>query len=306
MKKMLALVLAVMMLGTACGALAEEAQGTPMYKTVGDALDAARAAAGEEGNFVAGRYAGEYIAVITEENGRYFRHVADYDEKLTELEDVRDALDYEADDFWDRWQTADAEIEAYVRTLPIACSEAFTAEPLAQADLDALAGKTVSELAEAGWEYLGSGGGEESGIIYTMRNGLFEYEFTVDADFAAYEKAAEDGSDGAFAVTGAKCVGITHEAYEKRFHTDGTVEEEQPIDLMSEMPPEAAAIMEAIGEMAEAAKNGEQIDVDKLIDVIEEQFPDKKDTIEPYREIIKMLIEQYGAEGLAQMFTPAE
>ena len=58
--------------------------------------------------------------------------------------------------------------------------------------------------------------------------------------------------------------------------------------------------------MAEAAKNGEQIDVDKLIDVIEEQFPDKKDTIEPYREIIKMLIEQYGAEGLAQMFTPAE
>ena len=55
------------------------------------------------------------------------------------------------------------------------------------------------------------------------------------------------------------------------------------------MPPEAAAVMEAIGEIVEAGKNGEEIDIDKLFDVIEEQFPDKKDTIEPYREIIKDL-----------------
>ena len=107
-------------------------------------------------------------------------------------------------------------------------------------------------------------------------------------------------------MTGVKFGGITYAAYEKRFHTDGTVEEEQSFDFIDAMPPEAAAIMEAIGEMAEAAKNGEQIDVDKLIDVIEEQFPDKKDTIEPYREIIKMLVEQYGAEGLEQLFVPAE
>lgn len=139
-----------------------------------------------------------------------------------------------------------------------------------------------------------------------MRSGVFEYDFTVDADFEAYEKALEDGSDGAFVVTGVKFGGITYAAYEKRFHTDGTVEEEQSFDFIDAMPPEAAAIMEAIGEMAEAAKNGEQIDVDKLIDVIEEQFPDKKDTIEPYREIIKMLVEQYGAEGLEQLFAPAE
>lgn len=304
MKKILALVLAVMMLSAACCALAEETQGAPMYATYGDALDAARKAAGEEGNVVAGSFGGEYAAVITEEGGKYFRHVADYDEKLTEMEAARDELNYEADDYFEKWEAANAQIDEYMRTLPIVYSEEFTAEPLAQADLDALAGKTISELAEAGWEPDGSGGGDN--IAYTMRNGLFEYELTVDADFEAYEKAMEDGSDGAFVVKSAKLIGITYAAFEKRFHTDGTVEEEQPIDFMDAMPPEAAAIMEAIGEMAEAAKNGEEIDADKLIDVIEEQFPDKKDTIEPYREIIKTLIETYGAEGLEQMLAPAE
>ena len=288
MKKILALVLAVMMLGTACCALAEEAQGAPMYATYGDALDAARKAAGEEGNVVAGSYNGDYAAVVTEEDGKYFRHVAYYDKKLTEMEDARKELNYEADDYWEKWEAASAGIDEYMRTLPIAYSEEFTAEPMTQEELDALAGKTISELVDAGWESEGSGGGDD-GIIYTMRSGVFEYDFTVDADFDAYEKALEDGSDGAFVVTGGKFGGITYAAYDKRVHTDGTVEEEQPVDFMDAMPPEAAAVMEAIGEIVEAGKNGEEIDIDKLFDVIEEQFPDKKDTIEPYREIIKDL-----------------
>ena len=123
MKRILALVLAVMMLGTACCALAEEAQGAPMYATYGDAMDAARKAAGEEGNIVAGSFNGEYAAVITEEDGKYFRHVADYDEKLKEMEEARDALDYEADNFWERWEAANAEVDEYMRTLPIVYSE---------------------------------------------------------------------------------------------------------------------------------------------------------------------------------------
>ncbi len=289
MKKILALVLAVMMLGTACCALAEEAQGAPMYATYGDALDAARKAAGEEGNVVAGSYNGDYAAVVTEEDGKYFRHVAYYDKKLTEMEDARNELNYEADDYWEKWEAASAEIDEYMRMLPIAYSEEFTAEPMTQEELDALAGKTISELAETGWEVTMSGSGGDSAVVYTMRSGVFDYDLTVDADLETYEKAREDGSDGAFVVTGAKLAGITDAAWQKRFHTDGTVEEEQAIDFMAEMPPEAAAIMEAIGEIVEAGKNGEEIDIDKLFDVIEEQFPDKKDTIEPYREIIKDL-----------------
>ena len=238
MKKILALVLAVMMLGTVCGALAEEGQGAPMYKTVGDAMDAI----GEEGRLISGGIREEYFAVVTEKDGKYFRHVADYDEKLAELDAAQDALDYEADDFIEKLEASFAEIEAYTRTLPIAYSEEFTAEPMSQEELDVLAGKTLSELADAGWEQMGSGGGDDS-IVYTMRCGLFEYDFTVDADFAAYEKAMEDGSDGSFVATGVKYAGITGAAWEKRFHTDGTVEEEPAFDFMSEMSPEGAAIM---------------------------------------------------------------
>lgn len=297
--------LAVMMLGTACCTLAEEAQGAPMYGSVGDAMDAARAAVGEEGNIVAGSMIGEYVAVVTEENGKYYRHVADYDEKLSELEAARDALDNNADDYWKKWDAYYAESEAYMRTLPIAYSEVFTAEPLAQADLDALAGKTVAELAETGYETEMSGTeGEE--IVYTMRNGIFSYDFALDADEEAYNAAAENGTDGDLAVKSGKLAGISDSAWDKRFHTDGTVEEEQAIDFMSEMPPEVTAIMSMIMEIVEAARNGEEVDIDMLFDTIEEQFPDKKEEIEASREMVKQMIETYGMEGLAQTFAPAE
>ncbi len=297
MKKILSLVLAVMMLGAACCALTEEAQSAPLYKTVGDALDAGSVAWGSE--------AGVYVAVITEENGKYFRHIADYDEKLAELHAARDGLDFEAEDFWEKWEAADAEANAYERTLPIAYSEAFTAEPLAQADLDALDGKTVAELTKAGFETESSGtGGEE--IVYTMRYGIFSYDFTVDADEKTFSAALENDTAGDLVLKSGKLAGVSNAAWEKRFHTDGTVEAEQPIDFTSEMPPEAAAMMEMIMEIVNVAQNGEEIDIDNMFDTIEEQFPDKKEEIDASREMIKQLIETYGMEGLAQMANPAE
>lgn len=301
MKKILALILAVMMLGTICCALAEETQGAPLYKTIGDAMDAARETAGEEGNIVAGSMIGEYVSVITEENGKYFRHIADYDGKLAELEAAKDALDFEAEDYWEKWEKASDDIEAYTRTLPVVFSEEFTAEPIAQADLDALAGKTIAELAEAGYvtEMSGTEGGE---IVYAMRYGIFSYNFTVDADEEAYFAAMDNGTDGELAVKSGKLAGISDFAWDKSFHTDGTVEEAPAFDLMSEMPPEAAALLDVIMEIAEAARNGEEIDIDKLFDTIGEQFPEKKDEIEPYREMIK----QMDPEQLKQMLAPQE
>ena len=55
-------------------------------------------------------------------------------------------------------------------------------------------------------------------------------------------------------------------------------------------------------EIAEAAQNGGEVDIDKLFDAIGEQFPEKKDEIEPYREMIK----QMDPEMLIQMLTPQE
>ena len=307
MKKIIALVLALTMLGAACCAMAEEGQGAPMYATVGDALDAARAAAGEESPVVAGGESGTYYAVITQEkDGTFYRHVADYDEKMKELEDARDSLDYEAEDYFDKLEAAWDEIEAYERTLPIAYSEKFTAEPLARADLDVLAGKTLADLFEAGYETEMSSCDGEDTVVFTLRNGLYIYFFTVDADMDAYDKALQDATEGAFVVKGAEFAGVSSSAWDRHFHADGTVEAEAPTDFTLEMSPEAAAIMEALGEFIEAAKNGEEVDISKLFDVIEEQFPDKKEEIESSREMITQLVETYGVEGLSQMFVPAE
>ena len=295
MKKILALVLAVMMLGTACCALAEEAQSAPLYKTIGDALDAARKTAGEEGNVISGSMIGEYVAVVTEENGKYYRHIADYDEKLAELEAARDALDFEADDYWEKWEAAFAEIEAYERTLPIAYSEAFTAEPVAQADLDALAGKTVAELAEAGYEAEMSGTeGEE--IVYTMRNGVFSYTFVLDADEEAYFAAMDNGTEGDLVLKGGKFAGISVSAWDMRFHTDGTVEEpEDPFAAFGE-------IMTEILTLVEKMQNGEEIDIESFAAPLKENYPDYADMIDLY----VTLLQTYGAEGLASMINPAE
>ena len=71
---------------------------------------------------------------------------------------------------------------------------------------------------------------------------------------------------------------------------------------MSEMPPEGAALLGVIMEIAEAAQNGGEVDIDKLFDAIGEQFPEKKDEIEPYREMIK----QMDPELLKQMLAPQE
>ena len=194
----------------------------------------------------------------------------------------------------------------YERTLPIAYSEEFTAEPLAQADLDTLVGKTLTELAQAGYATEMSGYAGEGAIVFTMRNGLYNYDFTVNADAEAYDTAMQDGTEGEFIVKGAKFAGISSSAWDKRFHTDGTVEEEEAMDFVVEMPPEAAAVMEAIGQIIEAAQNGEEVDIDKLFEVIEEQFPDKKEEIESSREMIRQMIEMYGVESFTQMLAPAE
>ena len=116
---------------------------------------------------------------------------------------------------------------SYVKTLPISYSEAFTADPMSQMEMDALVGKTIGELREAGYDDSESGT-EGDDIVYVMRNGLFEYSCIVDADFDAYEKAQEEWPDGGndFVIKSVSFYGITSEAIFKRYHTDGSVEKD--------------------------------------------------------------------------------
>ena len=140
MKKTIALMLALLMLCTASVALAEEdGKLEPLFATVGDAL----AAAGE--NPIAGGEE-DYYAVITEQDGKYYRSVAELDDKAKALEQAILEADI------DHMEEAFAARDEYLITLPIAYSEMFTVEPMTEAEMDDLVGQTIEELREAGYE----------------------------------------------------------------------------------------------------------------------------------------------------------
>lgn len=281
MKKILALLLSAMMLCMAFGTLAETME--PLYATVGDAL----AAAGE--NPIAGGEE-DYYAVVTEIEGKYYRSVAEADDHYRELQRAV----WEAE--LEQMEAAFAAASEYEKTLPIAYSEAFTAVPMAQAEIDALIGKTIGALREMGYEDRSSGT-EGDDIVYVMRNGLFEYACTVDADFGAYEKAAEEGPDGGrdFVLKRMTFRGITNEACLKRFHTDGTIEE--PPELFAGYAELFADIQEMIGQ----AQNGE-VNMEECFNGLKEKYPDLAQAIDMYQGLYQLL----GVEGLAQMAAPAE
>lgn len=282
MKKTLALVLTVIIMFAAFSALAEGMD--PMYATVGDAL----AAAGE--NPIAGGE-DDYYAVITEEDGIYYRSVAETDDRYRELQEAS----WEAEP--DQMEAAFAAVDEYVKTLPISYSEAFTAVPLAQADMDALVGMTLGELREAGYEDRESGT-EGDGIVYVMKNGLFEYACTVDADFDAYEKAQEEWPDGGkdFVVTGVALRGISNDAVFKAYHTDGTVEEApDPFEGYAELMADVQAMVESV-------RNGEEVDVDEFFDDMKKKYPDIEETVDMYLDMYKML----GAESFAASLMPED
>ena len=287
MKKMIAWILAVMMLCAAFGAMAEEGQMQPLFATVGDALEAA----GE--NPIAGGE-DDYYAVVTEKDGTYYRSIAETDDRYRELQQAIWNAEF------DQIEAAFEAADEYTKTLPLVYSEAFTAVPIEQADLDGLVGKTVGELREMGYEDRQSGSdldeNEELIVVYVMRNGLFDYYFVIDADYDAYEKAMDEGLDGDLTVKSVKPYGLTGEACFKRFHTDGTIEEEP--DLFAGY----ADVIADVQEMIEKTQNGEEVNMEEFFSALKEKYPDLAEDIDMYAQLLQLL----GVDGLSAMLTPAE
>lgn len=289
MKKLIALILSlIMLLGAVSCALAEG--GEPMFATVGDALAAAGehpVAGGEE----------DYYAVVTEKDGKYYRSVAITDDRYRELQEATWTVEPE------QIEEAFAAVEEYVKTLPIAYTEVFTAEPMSQEEIDTFVGKTIAELREAGLEDRESGSDidekEELIIVYVMRSGVFDYRLVVDADFDTYQKAQEEeGVDagGAFVVRSARFEGITREACFRRFHTDGTLEEEpDPFEGYDEL-------ITVVQELIEKIQSGEEVDLAAFAAELKERFPNLADTIDMYVQLLQTV----GASAVAAMLTPAE
>ena len=159
MKKMISMFLSLVLL---CAAFTVSAEANePLYATVGDALAAA-------GEFPVAGGEDDYYAVVTQVNGKYYRSVAETDDTYRELQQAA----WEAEP--EQMDAAYDALDAYVKTLPITYSEAFTAAPMTREEMHALVGKTIGELRDAGYEERESGT-EDGDIVYAMRNGLFDY-----------------------------------------------------------------------------------------------------------------------------------
>lgn len=296
MKKLIALAMVVVMLFTALGVLAEEGQMAPLYATVGEALEDSA-----EGRVVAGSIPGEYYAVVTQKDGKYYRSVAIYDEKLNELNEALENLDYEAEDFFEKHEAAMQAADDYLKTLPIAYSEVFTAQPLTDEEMASMQGKSLSQLTEEGFEIGGSStepseDEEEILIVYSLRYGVYDYNCVVDADFDQYIAAQDNGAEGDLVVKSMSLAGITEWGFEKRFHTDGTVDEpKDPFAEFSEIMAEMLTFFEKI-------QAGEEIDIQDYADTLKAKYPDYAEMIDVYIT----MYQTYGAEGFASMMNPAE
>ena len=295
MKKILGFVLAVFLLCTAWGAPAEEGKGAPLYATVGEALEDS-----PEERMIAGGIAGEYFAVVTQKDGKYYRSVAYADEKLSGLEEAVDSLDYEAEDFFEQLEAAMNAAEEYRKTLPIAYTEEFTAMPMTDGEMEARIGKTLDQLTEEGFE-IGSSGtesgeGDEIRIVYLMRYGVYDYSCVVDADFDSYIAAQENGTEGGLVVKGMTVAGITEWGYDKRFHADGTVEE--PEDPFAEFNE----ILSGFSMLCQHAQDGGEIDIGEFAGRMKEDHPDYAEMIDLY----VTMYQTYGIEGLASMMASDE
>ena len=295
MKKLIALTMVVVMLFTVLGVLAEEGQMAPLYATVGEALEDSA-----EGRVVAGSIPGEYYAVVTQKDGKYYRSVAICDEKLNELNEALENLDYEAEDFFEKHDAAMQAVDDYLKTLPIAYSEEFTAEPLTDEEMASMQGKSLSQLIEEGFEIRSNGTepGEEDEplIVYSLRYGVYDYNCVVDADFDQYIAAQDNGAEGDLVVKSMSLTGITEGGFEKRFHTDGTVEE--PKDPFAEF----SEIMAEMMSFFEKAQAGEENGIQDFADALKAKYPDYADMIDMY----VTLYQTYGLDGFSSMMNFTE
>ena len=132
--------------------------------------------------------------------------------------------------------------------------------------------------------------------MYTLRYGVYDYNCVVDADFDQYIAAGENDTEGDLVVKSMTLAGITEWGFEKRFHTDGTVDE--PEDPFAEF----GQIMTEVMTFIENAQKGVEADFEGFIETLKADHPEFADLIDMYLT----LYQTYGIEGLASMMNFAE
>ena len=264
-KRILASVM-IAALSAGAAAFAEEEQAAPLFATIGEAMEAD----GYTG--MAAGYAENYV-VIVERDGKYIRVVAEMDEEGRQLNDaISEAGDIEA---------AFEAYDEHAKALPVIYTEEFTAAPKDRAELDALAGKTISDLEEAGYTVSASGtGSKEDEAVFTMACGLYEYDMILNEPFDVYEEHEENGTCGELTVKNAAFAGLSRNATELRFHADGTEDPEE--DPWAEV----SALMEKIAEAL-----GSEDSLEAAVAKLTEAMPEQAEEIRMFAELFAAMNE---------------
>ena len=241
----------------------------PPFDTIGDAKNA------EGYTGIAGSDE-EHFIVVVEMDGEYIRLCADLDEEAIRLSDATlDSVDA------DSLEAAFEAYNAYIATLPISYAEKITAEPVSQEELDELAGKTLIEVEEAGYESSGAQSGDNDEMFYLVTSGLFEYALLLNETAAEYQEHDDNGYIGDLTVKSASFNGLSRNAAELRYHADGTVDTKD----------DPWAIFNSLTEKIIDASNSGK-DIETIIEELSEEMPEYADEIRTAAELISLLSSQ--------------
>lgn len=204
-------------------------EGVPPFKTVREAL----------GLLNGGWYteSGARTVIAMEIGGRYFRYIALMDEEGKKLYD--DCYAEDSDETAHR--EAYSRFDRYRDMLPITRAEELTAVPVAQEELDALAGKTLGEIKAAlstgdngFWYYPGNlqtAEDREEEVTFQLDIGFFSYTVTVSETYEECLACEEAGDYSALTVRSAGFKGLSHNSTDLLFHPDGTREPDRMADI---------------------------------------------------------------------------
>ena len=196
----------------------------PVFASFGEAADAA-------GDFSLVTEDEDYLSVVTVWNKKVIRAISMTDDYAKEL--YLSALESENPD-----EGLNA-FKTYARSLPVTRTEEITVLPKEQAELDALAGKTVGELEEEGFFVCGSGGGVDSPTVIYMTYGFYDYAFEADASFSEYRIHLDRDDLESLTVKGGEVYGFSGLAAMPDYNPDGTYEPQAVPEIPSEEEPAA-------------------------------------------------------------------
>ena len=134
-------------------------------------------------------YNDKSCVTLVESSGVYYRFVAKYDNKAKKL--WKEGQEEEsADHIW-----PDQDFIDYVCKLPVKYDGEFTDQPLEQAELDQLVGKTIAEAKKAGYQFVPTKYDEAPAeITCALTNGYYDYQIIISESYDEYQECRQKNS----------------------------------------------------------------------------------------------------------------